>query len=222
MIQVYPLRVSKGLFINYTYLVVDKTSREAILIDPGWEFDTIIDCLLKTKSDLKAVLLTHHHADHTQLASDFARAFDVPVLMSRVERDFYNFKCLNLKPIPPDQLFYVGNFEIFPYLTPGHTKGGVCFQIENHLFTGDTLFVEGCGMCAGAGADAGDMYNSLKKLKINIEPQVRIYPGHSFGIAPGVTFHYLLTQNIYFHFKESAMFVAFRMRKHQTGLFNFK
>lgn len=221
MLKVYPLRVGEGIFINYTYLLTDETTKEAIIIDPGWEFETVKRCLYETKCDLKAILLTHHHADHTGLASRFANQFSIPVLMGAVEMDYYNFRCLNLISFPPDRMFYIGGFEIFPHLTPGHTKGSICFQIANYLFTGDTLFVEGCGICTGEHG-AKEMFDSLQRLKSDIGRDVIIYPGHSFGITPGVTFSYLLTQNIYCHFNEASTFVAFRLRKNQKGLFNFK
>ncbi len=83
MVQVYPLRVRKDSFINYTYVVVNKSSQEALLIDPGWEPDTIMHCLLKTECTLRGILLTHHHPDHTQLAAYFASTFKVPVYMSQ-------------------------------------------------------------------------------------------------------------------------------------------
>lgn len=222
LLKVYPLRVgNQRSFINYTYLLVDQRTNEAVIIDPGWEFDTITASLFAAGAVLKGVLLTHHHADHTQLASDFARVFNVPVWISEIERDHYSFTCRNLRTVRPDGLFSVGNFEIFPHHTPGHTKGSLCFQLGNCLFTGDTLFIEGCGICLSEGG-ALEMFNSLQKLKASINPSVLIYPGHSYGITPGVTFTYLLTQNIYFHFKKGSDFVAFRLRKNQKGLFNFK
>jgi hydroxyacylglutathione hydrolase len=222
MLQVFPLRVSRGSFINYTYLVVNTITGEAVLIDPGTEYDTIAQALSKTGAVLKGILLTHHHADHTQLASRFAKNFQVPVYMSRIEQEFYQFDCLNLLPVEPDTLFAVSSLDIFAYDTPGHTRGGTCFRIGEYLFTGDTVFVEGCGICSGAGADPVEMYNSLQKLKIQIPEDTIIYPGHCYGIEPGVSFHVVLRQNLYFHFKLPGAFVRFRMRKNQKGLFSFR
>jgi len=222
MVLVYPLRVREGPLINYTYLVVNKLSKEALIIDPGAEPDVVAKCIENTGCTVKGILLTHHHKDHTALAAFFAETYKVPVFISAVEQRFHNFHCTNLYPFTPGQSFSAAGIDIFPWHTPGHTKGGVCYQVNDHLFTGDTLFVEGCGMCFGQGADPVDMYNSLQQLRLYIDPSVRIYPGHSYGIDPGVTFQYVLRENIYFHFKELNAFVAFRMRKHQRNMFNFK
>lgn len=221
-IKVYPLRVgNKGTFINYTYLVIDEVSCEALIVDPGWEFESVALRLRETKATLKGVLLTHHHADHSQLASAFATAYNVPVFISEIERDYYNFDCVNIVPIFTDRVFLIGSFRIIPKHTPGHTKGSVCFQIGQFLFTGDTLFIEGCGMCADETA-AHEMFKSLQVLKKDIAPSTIIYPGHSYGTEPGVTFNYLFTKNVYCHLNELSSFVAFRLRKNQRGLFDFK
>jgi len=222
MIEVFSLRVQNGAFINYTYVVVNKGAGEALIVDPGFEYTGIANYIVKTGYTLKAVLLTHHHTDHVQMANDFAQSFNVPVYMSSAECNYYNFRCLNLQPVPPDHFFAVGDFDVFMYHTPGHTKGSACFQVEQHLFTGDTLFVEGCGMCAGKGADPVDMYYSLQKLKQRIEPLVRIYPGHSFGARPGVVFDHVLKENLYLHFTDVNRFVAFRIRKNQNGIAEFR
>ncbi|HWC54650.1 MAG TPA: MBL fold metallo-hydrolase, partial [Chitinophagaceae bacterium] len=115
MIKVYPLRVRKGSFINYTYLVVNEWTNESIIIDPAWELDTITTYLLKTNSHLKGILLTHHHRDHTLLAPVLASRFGVPVFMGMIEKEFYNFNCLNLEVVSSDLLFSIGGFGIFPH-----------------------------------------------------------------------------------------------------------
>lgn len=207
-------------FINYTYVVVDADTKEAIVVDPGWEFDKITDFLFKTGSVLKGVLLTHHHFDHVQLAPDLATAFNVPVFMSTIESEIYNYSCVNLLRISPEQEFSAGRIKVFPYHTPGHTQGSTCFGINNNLFTGDTVFIEGCGICGEEGAAA--MFDSLEKLRTRIHPETRIYPGHSYGAQPGVAFKQVLRENIYFNLHEMNRFVAFRTRKNQKGIFNFR
>lgn len=222
MVTVHSLRVRKGPLINYTYLVVNRASKEALLVDPGAEQEIVLKRIDETGSTIKGILLTHHHKDHTALAGFFAEAFDAPVYMNITEQLFHGFECPNLQLFSPGSVFQAGGMDVFPWHTPGHTKGGVCYQVQDHLFTGDTLFVEGCGMCFGPGGDPLDMYHSLQQLRLYIDPSVSIYPGHSYGIEPGVSFQYVLRENIYFHFKEPDAFVSFRMRKHQRNLFNFK
>ena len=80
------------------------------------------------------------------------------------------------------------------------------------LITGDTLFTEGCGVCHGAGGCPHSMFRTLKMLKDRVDRQAAVYPGHSFGKAPGKTFSYLLENNIYLKIGQEGKFVDFRMR----------
>jgi hydroxyacylglutathione hydrolase len=142
--------------------------------------------------------------------------------MSRVEIEYYNFRCFGLVPVEDQQWISFGQTGITPILTPGHTAGGLCFRIENNLFTGDTLFAEGCGICMDRGADPVAMYDSLQRLKSIIPPQTLVYPGHSYGTPPGQSFKHILANNVYLHFDKVQDFVAYRMRKGQTGWLRFK
>src|SRR5579859_501020 len=120
-----------------------------ILIDPAWKYHLIDDFLTENGIVLKAVLLTHSHIDHTNLAQKFARQHQVPVFMSGMEIDTYEFDCLSLTRVDHLQEIKVGDFRITPLLTPGHTAGSVCYLIGRHLFSGDTVFIEGVGICKG-------------------------------------------------------------------------
>lgn len=210
------------VFMNYCYLSIDQNSRQAVIIDPAWDFGMLSKEIGKANLDLQAVLLTHHHLDHSNLAGKFASYYDVPVYMFHEEIDYYGFRCKNLVPILSAQDFQTGEINIKPYLTPGHTKGSGCYLIKNHFFTGDTLFAEGCGLCNLDGGDPLEMYQSLQLIRGSISNETLIYPGHSYGTPPGKSFEFLLENNIYLHFSEYEKFAAFRMRKNQKGLFNFK
>jgi len=220
--HVYPIKVAKLFFKNYCYLVVDIDTHDAVLIDPAWEMDKIEQYLAQSEANLKAVLLTHHHPDHINLADAFAKKYQIPVMMSQIEIEHYAFNCTNLTPIATPDLFHIGGLDIVPLFTPGHTKGAISFWIENALFPGDTLFIEGCGMCYGKGSDAGELFDSLSYLQTILPINTKIYPGHSYGKEPGEQFEYLLEANIYLQFKDRQQFIEFRMRKAQHGLLDFK
>src|SRR6185437_10937497 len=106
------IKIKKGALVNYTYVVINTVAVEAVVIDPGFEFDAISDHIYRTGVRLNAVLLTHHHADHVHSAAAFAQTFGVPVCISSVECGFYNFECLNLKKLHPDQFFSTGDFDV--------------------------------------------------------------------------------------------------------------
>lgn len=219
---VYPLKVTKFLFKNYCYLVVHSQTREAVLVDPAWEANKIEEQIKTAQADLNAVLLTHHHIDHVNLANHFAKRYNIPVCMSKTEIDFYRFSCRHLLSLENQGELSVGQIKINCHFTPGHTKGAICYHIDKALFTGDTLFIEGCGICFGKGGDPHEMFKSLSHLKKVISPHTLIYPGHSYGKEPGQLFQTVLENNIYLQFNAEESFVAFRMRKKQKGLFNFQ
>jgi hydroxyacylglutathione hydrolase len=207
-------------FFSYSYIVFETKNHTALIIDPAWDYLNIN----KNLSDLylQCILLTHHHFDHVSAAEILAINKNVPVFMAKEEIDYYNFRCKNLNAITNDENLSFGEFIIEPILTPGHTKGSMCYQIENDLFTGDTVFIEGCGICNFDGGNPYEMFESIQKLKNKISKDTIIYPGHSYGQSPGKAFGFLLSDNIYFTFDNCQSFVDFRMRKNQKGLFNFK
>ncbi len=87
-------------------------------------------------------------------------------------------------------------------LTPGHTAGSVCYLFQKWLFTGDTLFTEGCGWCRSLGGDAEAIFESVQRLKRLIDNNVKIYPAHSYGQEVGKTMEFLLMNNIYMVIEE--------------------
>ncbi|NKB23934.1 MAG: MBL fold metallo-hydrolase [Kiritimatiellae bacterium] len=221
-LRVYPQKVSWSFIKNYCYLVVDHEAKEALLIDPAWELNKIESKLQETETRCTTILLTHAHIDHVHLAERLVKKYEAQVMMSKVEIDYYHFRCPGLIALEESSVVLFGSTEINSILTPGHTKGSMCFWIENKLFTGDTLFTEGCGICVGKGADPENMFHSLQQLKEMIPLETLIYPGHSFGHRPGKRFSHLLKNNLYLHFQNIDEFVAYRMRKGQTGWFNFR
>lgn len=215
-------KVSRSMFKNYVYTIVDQKHKSAVFIDPAWEMDKILADIEQYSVTPKAVLLTHHHTDHVHLAEDFSKLFNIPVYMSQDEIDYYGYQCTNLVGLQTYRSFFIDHIYVKPIHTPGHTHGGICYLIGGYLFTGDTLFIEGCGACLGKGSDPAALYKTLDNLKSTIPGNTQVYPGHSFGKEPGLAFEELLKVNIYCHFKTEKDFIAFRMRSQQNKTFSFK
>ncbi len=218
--EVYKFKL-KGIFniiVNYSYVILDKFTKNAVVVDPAWDLQQIIELLNNHKMKLKAVLLTHHHFDHTNLVDKFIDLFGAQVFMSKQESSFYNFNCSNLITVDDLDVIELGETKISCLVTPGHTAGGTCYLIEDSLFTGDTIFIEGCGMCTEEGGSASQMFDSIQRIKGTISHEAKIYPGHSYGKEPGQTLEYLMQENIYFHFNERELFIKFRMRENQKGI----
>ncbi|MBA4543504.1 MBL fold metallo-hydrolase [Thermoactinomyces daqus] len=219
--ELYPLRMSYSFFINNSYLIVEPESRQAIVIDPAWELNKITEQLERTKADLRAILLTHSHHDHVNLVPPLLERAQPDVFMSRAEIEVSGFRCPQLHALEDGDRLSLRQMELHCLLTPGHTAGSMCFWLEDSLFTGDTLFAEGCGACHLPGGSAEDLYVSIQKLKAAISDHVRIYPGHSFGQPPGQTMKHLREHNIYLQLNRKHV-ISFRMRKNQKGLFDFR
>ena len=221
-LNVKAIKTEKYFFFkNYSYLVTNLRNHSAVLIDPAWEAKKIDKEITDNDIFITDILLTHSHFDHTDLANYFATQYNCNVWMSVYEIEYHGFKCKNLIAFNNLETLTLSDIKINPIVTPGHTHGSTCYLIDNYLFTGDTLFTEGCGLCWGKGSDPGKMFESLQLLKHLINPDVLVFPGHSYGKLPGKAFKYLTDNNIYLQFDDKEMFIDYRMRKNQKGLFNF-
>ncbi|NOU16656.1 MAG: MBL fold metallo-hydrolase [Bacteroidales bacterium] len=216
--QVVVLKMTCMFMINYNYLVIDPVNNQSVIVDPAWEMDKIDQALASTQTSLSGILLTHSHPDHIHLAKPLAAKYHCPIWMSNEEivtSGFYAQQLVGIDEIP----WPVGNMLIQPILTPGHTSGSVCYLVGDNLFTGDTLFAEGCGLCSGTQA-AHTMWASLEHLKSRLKPETNVFPGHNYGKPPGQKFSLLLKDNIYLQFKNENDFAKYRLRKGQN-IFKF-
>ncbi|MDM5187012.1 MBL fold metallo-hydrolase [Bacillus sp. DX4.1] len=220
--EVIPLKLNRLNFRNYSYIIVDNDTKYASIIDPAWDFEQIISIINTLDVTLINILLTHSHFDHINMVKPLLERFDCQVYMSQREIEFYNFECKNLNKLNDFDLIKLGKTDICCLLTPGHTAGSMCFLLEDSIFTGDTVFIEGCGICSGAGGSAEEMFESFRNISKIVPSHVSVFPGHSYGKEPGCSFEYVKKQNIYFHLNKKEYFVKFRMRKNQKGLFDFK
>ena len=176
-------QLALGTMDNFVYVIEDEFSKACAIVDPAWDVSAILACIQSRKLELVYILLTHGHFDHTDGLADCLAYKDVPVYMSKQELP-------KLIPNQPNMIFTNDN-DIIPFgsnhikiiHTPGHSPGGQCFYIDNHLITGDTLFINGCGRCDLGGSSLDDMYNSLEKIK-SLPNETLIYPGHHYDDKP--------------------------------------
>ncbi|SOD99182.1 MBL fold metallo-hydrolase [Spirosoma fluviale] len=218
----YPLKVSSSTIINNCYVVINRATKQALIIDPAWELAKIEQVLSNEGASVSAILLTHSHNDHVNLADELARRYGCRVFMGADEIKYYTFSCPFLTAIHREEQLPIAGFSISPIFTPGHTHGSVCYLLDDVLFSGDTLFIEGCGQCTDQGADPRKLFLSLQKLKKRLRPSTIVYPGHSFIYETGKAMSSLMNHNIYMQIEDCDLFVKFRMRKAQANTLVFK
>ena len=138
--------------------------------------------------------------------------------MSSEEIVYYGFKCKNLIGLEDNEEIIIRDVSIKCMLTPGHTKGSMCYLLNNQLFTGDTLFAEGCGLCESKGSCPYEMFASIQRVKNDIHLETLIYPGHAYIYFPGLTLEEVTQNNIYLMIEDVDLFVNFRMRTNNNTL----
>lgn len=167
-----------GPMDNCTYLVTQGT--DAILIDPAWDMN-FIEHTLKTKGlNLLAVFFTHGHFDHVKFAQELLQAHQLRGYLEENDAALSSISPEYLNTFSGEQHLQIGPFNIHIIPTPGHTAGGVCIQIDNALFTGDTLFPGACGRVDLPSSNPRDMRKSLLKLA-QLPDDTQIFSGHSYG-----------------------------------------
>lgn len=180
--------------ITNTYLVYDD-DKKAVLIDPGFDSDKIIQKIIELNLFVEKIIITHAHADHIgaleklQLytkskiiihKNDFKSLINEEENyneMLNVEHQYLNKEAI--EKVEDSYEFKIGemNFEVIH--TPGHTSGCICIleKTSNRLITGDTLFSDCYGRCDLHSASFEDMVKSIQKLFNRFE-NITIYPGH--------------------------------------------
>lgn len=220
MCNIEILRMKSNTYINYSYIVYNR-HKVGLIIDPSWDYEKIDSTLSKKKIQLQAILLTHEHFDHINLAEKLSHKYKIPIYISWESLQNCDINRKNVKIISNESLIRVDDISIYPILTPGHTKGSISYLISKSLFTGDTLFIEGCGMCTDTTSSPQDLFYSLKYLLKVIPKSTKIYPGHRYHSELGKSFAYTISNNIYLNIDTIEDFIAFRMRPNQKGLMDF-
>lgn len=185
-------RIVTGPLEANCYLIASR-GRDAVVIDPGDEAESIAGHIAADDLRLRAVLGTHAHHDHLGAAAELLEAHGVPFCLHSGERNilkrlnFFRFMLHGLGPIEVPEIdldlaavteLRFGDLEITVEHTPGHSPGSVCFVIEEMLFTGDTLMATGKGNAAVPGGDPEKLDASIRRLSQNYRSDMAIHPGH--------------------------------------------
>jgi glyoxylase-like metal-dependent hydrolase (beta-lactamase superfamily II) len=163
---------------NFSYIIADDTTKEAAVVDPSFNADAIIRILRDQNLNVKFVINTHDHSDHTASNEDFRSNFGAKVVahkLAHVNKDV---------SVVEGDVIRVGEIVIKVIHTPGHTQDSICLLVDDKLLTGDTLFVGECGRTDLPGGSAEDMYHSLFGKLMKLDDNIKVYPGHDYGPKP--------------------------------------
>ena len=207
---------------NNVYIIVDHQTKKAAVIDPATSLDEINALIKHLDLTLDTILITHVHQDHIGSVAGLVKRHNCNVYLSEKEASYYHYHCKNMHLFQDQECIQLGDTTIKCLLTPGHTAGSACFLLQQSLFSGDTIFMEGCGICISDGASAVDMFYSVEKVKQQVADSVLVYSGHTYLEDPGKSMAYLKKNNIYFNIDDQDFFVEFRMREGQENLYNFR
>jgi hydroxyacylglutathione hydrolase len=166
-------QIPVGTMENFVYLVMDEGSRQAMVVDSGWETAPIEAAARDTGAKVSYVVATHEHFDHTSSVDELADKLGAEV----VAHESTPLDC-DLRVKDGDEI-RLGGKAVRVLHTPGHTEDSICLYDGREVFTGDTLFVGTIGKFDTARAEA--MYDSLYRVILGLPPTTVFYPGHDYG-----------------------------------------
>jgi glyoxylase-like metal-dependent hydrolase (beta-lactamase superfamily II) len=186
--------------VNFIYLIGDRETGQAVVVDPAYDPQGLLDVLAEDEMELTGVLATHYHPDHVggemmgisiNGVADLLELSSVPIHVQDLEADLVTkvtgVTDANLVRHGSGDVVSVGAIDIELIHTPGHTPGSQCFFVDNCLVAGDTLFLEGCGRTDLPGGDPREMYESLTTRLARIPDDAVLYPGHLFAPQASAT-----------------------------------
>lgn len=181
-------KIVTGSFFTNSYVI--SNGEDCVVVDPGLGYEKAAN-MIKSKYNVKAILITHGHMDHI----DGIKYFDVPVYIHESDKEFlfdarlslycmfnqpspYKKGDLNIITVKDNDEFDLIGYTFKVMHTPGHTKGSVCYSYGNKLLSGDTLFNMSAGRTDFPTGNPKDMRNSLNKIIDNFSDNTDVYPGH--------------------------------------------
>ncbi len=169
-------QIPVGTMANFVYLLVDEGSREALIVDSGWETQPIVKAVEDDGANVKYAVATHGHFDHVSTLRELAAKVGAKVAAhedSPIDCDLR---------VADGQGLTLGKKTVKVLHTPGHTEDSICLYVDGAVFTGDTLFVGTIGRFDHERARS--IYGSLHGVILKLPETTLMYPGHDYGEVP--------------------------------------
>lgn len=183
-----------GLLQCNCTILGDEQSREAIVVDPGYDIPRILATLAKHQLTVKQIVVTHAHIDHIASALDLKRITGAPILYNAADAPLAAMMDQQAAWIgvptpdvrPPDHSLEdlehvkVRGIDAEAIRTPGHTEGSLCLYVptESLLLAGDTLFAGSVGRTDLPGGNYGKLIESIRGRLLPLPDQTVVIPGH--------------------------------------------
>ncbi len=200
--------------VNFVYLVGDRETGEAVIVDPAYGIDDLLGILAADDMRCVGALGTHFHPDHvggslqgwaiegiTPAPRGGPGARPRPGGRGAVGGAVDRRGCGDLVGHAGGDIVTVGGVPITLVHTPGHTPGSQCFLVDGKLIAGDTLFLDGCGRTDFPGSDPAAMYDSLMHRLAQVPDDTVLYPGHFYSPDASATMGQTRAQNYVFRLK---------------------
>ncbi|NND85741.1 MAG: MBL fold metallo-hydrolase [Nitrosopumilus sp.] len=168
-------QIQVGNMQNFTYIVEDDETNEAIIIDPSWDLIELELIIKKNDLKIKYIVNTHHHFDHTIGNEAINIATKAPIIQHELSELKHDIS------VKDGDYIEFGNSKLKVLHTPGHSKDSICLIGDGKLFSGDTLFVGNCGRIDLPGGSAKELYHSLFDVLYSLDDNLVLYSGHNYG-----------------------------------------
>ncbi len=218
---IYLKQVLCGPMDNYVYLIGDPETREAFIVDPAWDIDSLLNILAEDDMRLAGALVTHYHPDH--IGGDFMGQHiqGITELLEQAPSKVYIHKAeapyvaqttglesSDYVAVDGETTVNVGRIPIRFIHTPGHTPGSQCFLVDGNLVSGDTLFIGACGRVDLPGSEPSDLYYSLTQKLQALPDETIVLPGHNYAPQSSSTIGQEKASNPYMRFKDLQSFLT--------------
>ncbi len=186
-----------------SYFLACEKSCIAVVIDPeDSQIERYQGLAAQEGVRIHYVLDTHTHADHFSATAEMASALNIPVIMHRdSQAPFVGLR------VDDGEMINLGELSLHIMHTPGHTADSMCVYVNDRVFTGDTLLINGCGRTDLPTGNAEQQYDSLFNKLLKLPPETLVYPAHIYIDRKHTTIAEETTNNPRLQLTERAEFV---------------